>query len=316
MKYHSVLFYFFTVCALLGPTEFNAQELEPRALTNLPKGLNFATIGYAYASGNTLMDPALPLKDFNGKLNTIVFAYAKSVNFFGASGKVDAILPLTGGDFNGMFDGEEFSDSYTGFGDLRIRASVNFTGAPSIEPSEFKDYDQKVVSGLAMQIIIPTGNYKKEQLPNLGSNRWALRMNYGISSTLDMWILEGHVGAWLFSSNNDFLGNNKLEQKPLWVLKGNIIRQFRNNGMWLAFSMGYGYGGQTDINNVRRDATISQLRLGLAYALPILKKNTLKFTVGSGIRFQEGGDFDLLGVTFSRKWLDKKKRETLEKKPK
>ncbi len=315
MRYHSILLYFFTVCFLLGPIEFNAQELEPRALTNLPKGLNFAAIGYAYASGNTLMDPALPLEDFNGKINTMILAYVKSVNFFGASGKVDVIIPFAGGDFTGALEGEGFSDSYTGFGDLRVRATINLTGAPSLEPSAFKDYSQKFVSGLAVQVLIPTGSYKNEQLPNLGSNRWALRVNYGISNTFKRWVLEGHVGVWLFSDNNDFLDGNKLEQKPIWVLKGNIIRKLGTKGMWLAFSTGYGYGGQTDINNVRRDATISQLRLGLTYSLPLSQKNTLKFTAGSGIRFQAGGDFDVFGATFSHLWLDKKKRKTLEKKP-
>ena len=159
----------------------NAQELEPRALTNLPRGLNFAAIGYAYASGNTLLDPALPLEDFNGNINTIILAYVKSVNFFGASGKVDVILPFSGGDFTGVFQDESFTDSYTGFGDLRVRATINLTGAPSLEPSEFKEYTQKTVSGLGVQVLIPTGNYKKEQLPNLGSNRWSVRVKYGLS---------------------------------------------------------------------------------------------------------------------------------------
>ncbi len=295
------------ICFFHWPSKLEAQELEPRALTNLPRGLNFAATGYIHASGNVLLDPSLPLDDFNGTMNTIVLAYVKSVNFFGASGKIDVVLPFAGGDFSGIYQDEGFTDSYTGFGDLRIRATINLTGAPSLEPSEFKNYTQKTVSGLGVQVLIPTGSYKEEQLPNLGSNRWGLRVNYGISHSFNRWVLEASSGLWLFSANNNFLGDNKLTQKPLWVLKGNIIRKLGDRGMWLAFSTGYGYGAQSYLNDVRRDATISQLRLGLTYALPLNQKNTLKFTVGSGIRFQEGGDFDLFGVTFSRLWLDKKR---------
>ena len=40
-----------------------AQELEPRALTNLPVGSNFVLAGYSFLTGNTLLDPALPVKD-------------------------------------------------------------------------------------------------------------------------------------------------------------------------------------------------------------------------------------------------------------
>lgn len=62
---------------LVCPFTLEAQEMEPRALTNLPRGLNFGAIGYAYASGNTLLDPAIPLEDFNGRINSIVLAYEK-----------------------------------------------------------------------------------------------------------------------------------------------------------------------------------------------------------------------------------------------
>jgi hypothetical protein len=75
--------------------------------------------------------------------------------------------------------------------------------------------------------------------------------------------------------------------------------------MWLAFSAGLGSGDQTDINNVRRDTTISQLRLGLNYSLSLSQKNSLKFTGISGIRFQKIVAFDLFGAAFSHLWLDK-----------
>lgn len=310
MRNHFTILILISIHFLTCLTQLEAQELEPRALTNLPRGLNFAAIGYVHASGNILLDPSLPLDNFDGTTNTIILAYVKSVNFFGASGKVDVILPYSGGDFTGIYQDEGFTDSYTGFGDLRVRATINLTGAPSFEPSEFKNYTQKTVSGVEMQVFIPTGDYKKEQLPNLGSNRWGFRVNYGVSHSFNRWVIEVAAGVWLFSANSNFLGDNKLVQKPLWILKGNIIRKVGSKGMWLAFSTGYGYGAQSYINDVRRDVTISQLRLGLTYALPLSQKSTLKFTIGSGIRFQEGSDFDVFGVSFSRLWLDKKRSKT------
>ena len=304
------------ILLVLYPAIFNcgyAQELEPRALTNLPKEFNFVGLAYAYASGNTLLDPSLPLEDFNGRINTIILAYVRSVNFFGKSGKVDVLLPFAGGDFTGIFANTSFEDSYTGFGDIRIRASVNLTGAPSISAKDFSEYKQKTITGLTLQLIIPTGNYKKEQLPNLGSNRWSLKALYGLSHKLDNWVLEAYVGAWLFSDNKQFLGDNTLSQSALWVAKGNIIRSFKKKGMWLAFSMGYGYGADTYINDIKRDATISQLRLGLTYALPINPSHALKFTVASGIRFKQGGDFDAFSVSYVYAWLDKSPNKTKDK---
>ncbi|MGB5461324.1 MAG: hypothetical protein WBM85_15305, partial [Eudoraea sp.] len=122
-----------------------------------------------------------------------------------------------------------------------------------------------------------------------------------------------YVGAWLFSDNKQFLGDNTLSQSALWVAKGNIIRSFKKKGMWLAFSMGYGYGADTYINDIKRDATISQLRLGLTYALPINPSHALKFTVASGIRFKQGGDFDAFSVSYVYAWLDKSSNKKKDK---
>ena len=123
--------------ALVIPLNGVSQELEPRSRVNLPRNLNFFAAGYAYASGNVLLEPSLPLDNFNGRINTIILAYVRSVNFFGKSAKVDAILPFAGGDYTGVFEGSDFEDNYTGFGDLRLRFSINLTGAPSLEPKEF-----------------------------------------------------------------------------------------------------------------------------------------------------------------------------------
>jgi hypothetical protein len=125
-------------------------------------------------------------------------------------------------------------------------------------------------------------------------------------------VLEARAGVWFFGPNNNFLGDNEREQTPLWVLKSNIIKKIGSKGMWLAFSTGFGYGAQTSINNIKQDITISQLRLALTYSLPLDQKNTLKFTAGSGIRFLQGTDFDVFGVTFSRIWLSKKRKEILK----
>ena len=313
VRFSHFIFSLGILLALIIPLNGVSQELEPRALTNLPKELNFVGLAYAYASGNTLLDPSLPLEDFDGQINTLILAYVRAIDFFGKSGKVDVILPFAGGDFTGIFQNTSFEDSYTGFGDLRIRASVNLTGAPSINAKDFSEYKQKTITGLSLQLIIPTGNYKKEQLPNLGSNRWSLRAVYGLSHKLDNWVLEAYVGAWLFSDNKEFLGDNTLSQSALWIAKGNIIRSFKKKGMWLAFSMGYGYGAETSINDIKRDVTISQLRLGLTYALPINPSHALKFTVASGIRFKQGADFDVFGVSYVYAWLDKSPKKTKDK---
>ena len=308
LKPQNFAFLSLLVISFCGSNISNAQELEPRNLTNLPIGINFFSTGYVYASGNTLIDPSLPLEDFNGRINSIIVAYVRSVDFWGKSGKIGAILPFAGGDFEGVFEDEPFTDKFTGFGDIRLRASVNLTGAPALMPEEYKDYTQKLISGLGIQITAPTGNYKPEQLPNLGANRWSFRFNYGISQTVKQWTFELYAGIWFFTPNDEFLEEFRLTQSPLWVAKTSIIRSLGSKGNWLAFSMGYGYGARTSIDGVERDVVISQMPLGLIYAQSFGKGHTVKLIVASGIRFQQGGDFDAFGISYQYNWYDKKVR--------
>ena len=40
-----------------------AQDLEPRAYSNSPTGLNFVLLGYGYTTGTILTDPSLPIEN-------------------------------------------------------------------------------------------------------------------------------------------------------------------------------------------------------------------------------------------------------------
>lgn len=69
------------------------QELEPRALTNVPVGTDFVALGYGYAQGNIFLDPAIPVEDLDSKLQTFVGARARAIDFFGLSSKLDLMVP-------------------------------------------------------------------------------------------------------------------------------------------------------------------------------------------------------------------------------
>ena len=70
-----------------------AQELEPRAYSNSPTGLNFAIVGYGNAKGSVLTDPSLPLDNVSNESHVALFAYATTLNVLGKSAKVDVIVP-------------------------------------------------------------------------------------------------------------------------------------------------------------------------------------------------------------------------------
>ena len=305
MKNHLLILVVLIVSGLVASVKGYSQELEPRSLVNLPVGTNYFIAGYGYGQGNILLDPSIPLDNFDGKLHTFVAAYLRSISFFGLSGKVDVVLPYATGDWDYYFEGKNETDASNGFGDLRVRLSLNFLGAPALNVQDYTAYKQKTVAGYILQVVIPTGSYKADQLPNLGSNRWAFRNQIGVSHTMNKWVLEGYVALWLYSVNNDYLNGNILKQKPIAGFKTHLVRLF-NKGMWLAADVGYGVGGTTEVNDIVLRTHMSTLRFGLTYALPFGKNHSLKFTAVSGIRIERGPDFDAFGIAYQYRWNSKK----------
>ena len=302
----NILIFFALLCIGSSiPRNGLTQELEPRSLVNLPVGTNFIIAGYAYGQGNILLDPSIPLENFDGKLHTFVAVYLRSINLFGLSGKVDVILPYGTGEWDYFYEGKHETDESNGFGDLRVRLSVNFLGAPALDVQDYASYKQKTVAGYIIQVVTPTGSYNPEQLPNLGSNRWAFRNQLGISHTMDKWILEGYVALWLYTKNNNYLNGKLLKQQPIGGFKVHLIRLFKKR-MWLAADVGYGVGGSTEVNDIRLASHMSTFRFGLTYALPLGENHFIKFTAVSGVRIERGPDFDAFGIAYQYRWSNKK----------
>jgi hypothetical protein len=84
----------------------SAQDMEPRAYSNAPVGLNFLVVSYGYSTGNVVVDSALPLEDFNVHLNASAIAYVRTTDFFGSSGKVALVVPYAWGHASGRVLGE------------------------------------------------------------------------------------------------------------------------------------------------------------------------------------------------------------------
>src|ERR1700716_902773 len=70
-----------------------AADIEPRAYSNIPVGINFLAVGYAYSEGNVAFDPSVPIKDGQLVTHNLVLAYARSFGLWGKSGKFDIIIP-------------------------------------------------------------------------------------------------------------------------------------------------------------------------------------------------------------------------------
>ena len=279
----------------------SGQKLEPRLLTNIPVGTNFLLAGYGYSTGNTLLDPAVPIEDLNSRLHALYIAYVRAINLFGLAGKVDVIIPYAAGEWSGKYMGADSSTARNGFGDPLFRISVNFVGAPALGLKEFSTYKQETIVGASVQVSAPWGQYFPDRLINLGSNRWMVRSQLGISHHTGDWFLEGYVGIWLFTINNDFWGGNILEQKPLYAIKGHAIHTFPS-GMWIDLGVAYGTGGRSYVNDLRSETYLSTFLFGTDFVLPIGQQHSLRLTLLTSARLEHGADINVISLGYRYLW--------------
>lgn len=287
----------------LANASASAQELEPRLFSPAPTGMNIVLGAVGYSFGNILLDPAVPVEDLDARLVTITAGYVRTLNVFGASAKIDAVVPVAGGDWKGVLDGQDTTRSATGFGDPRVRFSVLFSGAPALSRKEFASFKPGTIVGGGLQVWVPLGQYDPDRLLNLGSNRWVFRPQLGVSQTLSRWVLEAAAAAWFYTDNTNFFGGDRLSQKPIAALQGHVSYVFRA-GFWGALDAGYGRGGRTSVNAEEKDTLISNWRLGITFAIPISSHNSIKFAFVNGLRAGKGADYSTIVGAYQYRWFD------------
>ena len=286
---------------LLGPAAAPAQELEPRAYSNLPTGLNFLAVGYAYSKGGLSTDPSLPVEDAHLKINTGLLAYVHSIDFWGRSGKVDVIVPYSGLSGAALVAGQPATRDVSGFGDPRLRLAVNFYGAPSLTLQEFRSYEPDLVIGGSLQVGVPVGQYDSSRAVNLGTNRWSLKPDIGFSKSFGSFTADLTAGVTFFTTNHDFFGGQTVEKDPLYSIQANVSYNFPG-GVWASFGSTFYSGGRTTANGVRKDDALGNSRVGLTLAVPIDRYFSVKFNASSGVSTRTGSDFDTVGVVGQYRW--------------
>jgi hypothetical protein len=278
-----------------------SQDIEPRAYANAPVGVNFLVAGYAYTQGGLAFDSALPVSNPQLETDNGVFAYARVIDLWGNSAKIDAIIPVTQLAGSADFRGGKVEREVDGLGDAKFRLSTNLYGSPALSLQEFKNYRQDLIFGGSLQVTVPTGQYDETRLINIGANRWSFKPELGISKALGHWTLEAAAGATFYTDNQEFFNGHTRAQDPIYALQGHAIYSARS-GIWGSVDLNYFAGGQSSLDGVRNDDLQENWRVGGTLAFPVDKHNSVKLYASSGISARTGNNFDLLGIAWQHRW--------------
>ena len=283
-----------------------AQDIEPRRWTPLPVGMNVLGAGVIHTDADIALDPVLELEDVSADVKTVIVSFLHAFYLWGQSARFDARLPYQDARWEGLLAGEPAAAERRGPGDPRVRLSVNFLGAPALKGKGFQTYRAShpvnTVVGAALAVTLPLGEYKQNKLLNLGENRFVFRPQLGFVHSRGHWSYELTGSVFLYTDNDDFFGNKKREQDPLYALQTHLIYTSPQR-WWISLGAAHDRGGESSINGDKKDDERRDLLYGISAGLPIGSRSGVKLAyVASRSKEDVGKDSDSVAFAFSTRF--------------
>jgi len=146
--------------------------------------------GYGLSDGSVLVDPSLQLENAEIEADGPVFGYARALEFADSAAQVAIAVGNVCLDGSADYEGQHYTRHTCGWTDAKVRLAWNFIGAPAVNLREFASYSQDLIVGASVSFNVPIGDYDSTRLVNIGTNRWALKTEIGLSKAVERWIFE------------------------------------------------------------------------------------------------------------------------------
>jgi hypothetical protein len=297
---------------LLQPVR--AQDLSPRAYVITPVHWNAIILSWSFYNGSIQFNGTAPITGATGTYYVSIFSYYHTFNFFGRSANVTGSLPYALGNFQGTVQGAGMQLYRSGLVDSAFRLSVNLKGGPAMVPQQFAKWQQKMLLGVSLKVVPPTGQYDPTKLVNWGSNRWSFKPEFGYSERWGHWVLDGYAGVWFFTKNPEFFSHNAFfpgtqsqTQDPIGSFEGHLSYDVRSR-LWFSIDGNYWFGGKTSLNGLNNPLTLEKSsRAGVTASIPVSKHQSLKFSYNNGAYIRYGGNYQTVSVAWQYSWLGRPK---------
>jgi hypothetical protein len=287
---------------LLASLPAVAQQLEPRAYSPAPVGLNILVVPFVHSTGSVVTDPSLPVANVDAKINFLVPLYVRSFSLFGRAASAALTLPYVWGSVSGDVMEQRQEVSRSGQGDMALRLVTNLIGNRAMTPREFARAEPRTILGASLVVSMPTGQYDGSKLINIGTNRWAFKPEVGLSQPVGKWDFDFYAGAWFFTTNDNFFGGVTRSQKPIVALQGHVSYSFKP-GLWLAVDGTWYSGGQTTVGGVLKADRQDNARIGLTLAVPLSRAQSLKAVWTRGATTRVGQNFTTYSLAYQFRWF-------------
>lgn len=277
-----------------------AQDLVPGVYAPAPVGLNVVTLAAILNDGDFAFDASLPVEKAHATVGATVLGIGRTLNIAGRFANVGLAVPYLRGHVEGLLLGQPQKVFRSGLGDPVVRLAVDLFGAPAMTFRQFAAYRPTTILGLSVTVGVPLGQYDSSRYINVGTHRWCVRPEVGISRRSGRWRFEGDVGASFFARNTNFLRGGTLRQAPIVSVQGHLIYTIRP-GLWVAGDANFWDGGRLTIRGVKAIDQQQNSRVGVTLAVPVGRQQ-VRIAYSFGLHTTIGGDFRSIGVSYSYAW--------------
>jgi Putative MetA-pathway of phenol degradation len=280
-----------------------AQELEPKAYSASPVGATFVVSSLARSSGSVVTDPSIPITDIDATINAAFFGVGTTFDMLGKLALVSVAVPYAWGDVSGRVFEEARTVTRSGLADTRVRLSVNLRGNDAMHLGEYVKAPRRAIVGTSVTVLVPTGEYDRTKLINLGNHRWGFKPEVGLAVPIGRWDIDAYAGVWLFTPNDDFFpGGLERTQDPILAVQAHVSYTFKPR-LWLAVDSTWYSGGKSRVAGGDPSAAVNNSRLGATLSLPASRQQSLKIAFSNGVSVRTGTDFSTVAVGWQWLWF-------------
>jgi hypothetical protein len=293
----------FSMLAISFSFSVIAQEMEPRSYSVIPVGLHAALLSYTFSGGDVVAALNSPLQNLNINASIITLGYVQTFSFFKKLARIGVGMPYAFLNGSARVVGVDTAASRNGFGDGRIKFGVNLLGSPVLAPKDFQKFQEYTVLGVSVVISVPLGQYYSTKLINIGSNRWGIKPEIGLSHREGRLFYEAYAGVWFYTKNDQYYNKSTVSQNALFSFQTHIDYTFKH-GKYLALNGGFASGGETSINSVQKFDEQENWRVGATFSAPVFNKHqSVRCMLNTGVATRAGQNFTAVTLAYQYNWF-------------
>jgi hypothetical protein len=232
-----------------------------------------------------------------------------SANLMGGSVDVEFDTSVTPPEFlpPGVEPDFSFSQSASGYADPSVQLDVNLFGTPKL-PAIFSymNYEPTWTLDAAFMLGVPLGQYDDDSVVNMGLNRFYGRVAFPFKYHFRVFSpgyrssIEVVPSVWLFSDNDDFLGQ-KLKNDPMLQVEAHWTHDFTRH-FFGSIDLLYRNGFQSEIDGIELGGDIEIGTLGFTLNFAVTDNVTIRTSFSSNVFGDSDIDTSMIRLQFVYAW--------------